>query len=79
MVNRRCIPEIEDGYAGDDRVLRFKPNPAQLTEAVNWKLTEIGNPNDEEVIFSRNYQGYLNLGSDSAQMGWFEPGRGKVI
>lgn len=76
MVNRRCIPAI-GGYAGDNRVLKIKFKASQLPEAVNWKITDV--LTRDSYIFSRNYNGYVALGSTSNSMGWFDPGEGKLF
>jgi len=76
MVNRRCIP-AGGGYAGDDRVLRIKFN---ITSGpVNLQLSEVGGLT-RPIVFSRNYQNYLDLGvSSNSGLGWFKPGEGKLF
>ncbi|HRF66649.1 MAG TPA: T9SS type A sorting domain-containing protein [Ignavibacteria bacterium] len=71
-VNRRCVP-AGGGYAGDDRVLRIKFN---LTGPVNWQISEVGS-SVRPKVFDRTK--YASFGENPGEMGWFNPGEGKLF
>ncbi len=83
MVNRRSVPATPNSnppVLGDNRVLKIKFNPVNLPGPVNWKITEVGNSSiGNEVVFSKNYNGYVDLVSTNGGMGWFKPGEGKLF
>ncbi|MBN8584960.1 MAG: right-handed parallel beta-helix repeat-containing protein [Ignavibacteria bacterium] len=72
MVNRRCIP-AGGSYTGDNRVLRVKFN---LTGPINWQISEVGS-SVRPKVFDRTK--YASFGENPGEMGWFEPGEGKLF
>jgi len=76
-VNRRCVPAGGD-FPGDDRVLRVKFDANDFPNFNSWIISEVGSTTSP-VSFSRNYNGYVDIGSTNSDMGWFEPGEGKLF
>jgi len=77
MVNRRCVPAGGD-FPGDDRVLRIKFDANDFPNFNSWIISEVGSTTSP-VPFSRNYNGYVDIGSTNSDMGWFKPGEGKLF
>jgi hypothetical protein len=75
MVNRRCVPEVSGGD-GDIRQLKIKFDSASLASFRNWKLIDVYT--GSSVIFA-NSTSYLDIGSSSGTLGYFNPGEGKLF
>jgi hypothetical protein len=68
MVNRRCIPDLDNH--GDFRRLRIMFDSTQLTGFVNWKIIDL-DTNNVVSTFNKNTTAYVNFGE-------FKPGEGKL-
>ncbi len=79
FVNRRCVPETEPG-AGDIRMLTIRFKPGELKNSDKWRIIDLNN--NRAVEFNKNNQGeggYVMLGSNPGDLGYFEPGEGKLF
>ncbi|RPI12580.1 MAG: hypothetical protein EHM58_20010, partial [Ignavibacteriae bacterium] len=80
MVNRRCIPKDENNYTPDNRILRIAFESDNLPSAANtWNISEVGSFTNPPVTFSRFYNGFVDMGNNEGNMGWFKPGEGKLF
>jgi len=78
MVNRRCVPETTPEI-GDIRQLKIKFKASELEHFNNWIIEDINT--GQKITFNKNNQGtdgYLNLGSNQGDIGYFLPGEGKL-
>jgi hypothetical protein len=68
MVNRRCVPEINNN--GDLRQLKIKFDSAQLAGFNNWKIIDLDS-NKVVRTFAKDSNLYID-------MGVYQPGEGKL-
>ncbi len=79
FVNRRCVPSNNINDRGDVRILKIKFDPNDLSGSINWRISEVGNSLAQPIIFSRSFNGYVDLNNSIDSLGLFLPGEGKLF